>query len=80
MIASGVSSTCGRSARRRATSLVEKWWMSLPSSTTEPPFGFSSRESARSVVDFPQPFGPISTVILPSGTSIVRSVATVRLS
>jgi hypothetical protein len=43
---------------------------------TAPPAGRISRASARSSVDFPQPFGPMIVVISPSRISTERSLTT----
>ena len=40
----------------------------LPSKVTSPASGMTSPMSSRSKVDFPQPLGPISTVVRPGGT------------
>lgn len=69
---SGASDVCGSSPRRRATSLALKSWIDLPSSTTSPALGFSSRESPRSSVDLPHALGPTMTVNERSGISTSR--------
>jgi hypothetical protein len=57
---------------RKATARVGMLCRSRPSSTTEPPDGFSSRARPRSSVDLPHAFGPAITVIRAGGMRTVR--------
>jgi hypothetical protein len=70
---SGATGDWGSMPSTRATSRVGSVSIRAPSSSTSPPRGRSSRPSARSSVDLPQPLGPMTAVTAPSG--IARSSA-----
>lgn len=80
MIASGADGDCGSRPIDRAIVRVGMRASSAPSSSTAPLLGFSSRPSARRVVDLPQAFGPTTTVTRPSGTASSRACTTGRSS
>jgi hypothetical protein len=69
-----------RALRQQAEPARDLAEISLPSSTTRPAAGDSSRDSARSRVDLPQAFGPTMTVKDPSGMASDRPVEIVRSS
>jgi hypothetical protein len=69
VIPSGATADCGSSPRRRATALVDREWMSRPSSSTRPAEGFNIRAKDFNRVDLPQALGPMMTVNSPSGIS-----------
>ncbi len=66
---SGAVGDCGSRPSLVATSRVGIDWMLLPSSSTVPCDGFSSRASVFSSVDLPHALAPTITVILPVGIS-----------
>ena len=77
---SGAIGLCGRSASRRATSLLFMAEMGAPSSSTRPARGLRVRPSARRSVDLPQPLGPMITVNEARGICTDRSWATTSWS
>ena len=53
--------SCGTTAMACAACRAERApYKSPPSKSTAPPDGLSARESARTSVDLPEPFGPIT--------------------
>ena len=51
---------------------------SMPSRDTDPGRGLSTPPTARTMEDFPAPFGPRTAVTSPAGTVIVTSLTTGR--
>ena len=74
MSPSGATGDCGSRPSTLATSRVGVRAIARPSSSTCPDVGRSSRPSARSSVDLPQPLGPTIAVKEPSVSVEVQVV------